>query len=42
MTKVYLGIDAHKESNVLASAFAGRDEPQHLGKISADLDRSLT
>ena len=42
MTKVYLGIDAHKESNVLASAFAGRDEPQHLGKISADLDRTLT
>lgn len=42
MTKVYLGIDTHKDSNVLASAFAGRDEPQHLGKISADLDRTLT
>jgi len=41
MTKVYIGIDTHKDSNVLASAFAGRDEPQHLGKISADLNRFL-
>jgi len=41
MTKVYLGIDTHKDSNVIASAFAGRDEPQHLGKISADLNRFL-
>ena len=41
MKKVYIGIDTHKESNVLASAFAGRDEPQHLGKISADLNRFI-
>jgi transposase len=41
MTKVYIGIDTHKDSNVLASAFAGRDKPQHLGKVSADLDRFL-
>jgi transposase len=41
MTKVYLGIDAHKESNALASAFSGRDEPQYLGKVSADLNRFL-
>lgn len=41
MTKVYLGIDAHKESNALASAFAGRDNPQYLGKVSADLNRFL-
>jgi hypothetical protein len=42
MTKVYIGIDTHKDSNVLASAFAGRDEPHHLGKTSADLERFLT
>ena len=41
MTKVYLGIDAHKESNVLASAFEGRDEPQVVGKVSADLNRTV-
>lgn len=41
MTKVYLGIDAHKESNALASAFAGRDKPQYLGKASADLNGFL-
>jgi hypothetical protein len=41
MTKVYIGIDTHKETNVLASAFSGRDEPQHQGKVSADLNRFL-
>lgn len=42
MTKVYIGIDTHKATNALASAFAGRDEPQSLGTISTDLDRFLT
>ena len=41
MTKVYIGIDAHKESNLLAHAFAGRDEPRLIGKVSADLNRTL-
>jgi transposase len=42
MTKVYIGIDAHKESNALALAFSGRGEPEFYGKCSADLDRTLT
>ena len=37
MTKVYIGIDAHKESNVLALAFAGKEPPEHYGKTTADL-----
>lgn len=41
MNEVYIGIDTHKESNVLASAFAGRDEPKLIGKVSADLNRTL-
>jgi hypothetical protein len=41
MREVYIGIDTHKESNVLASAFAGRDEPKLIGKVSADLNRTL-
>ena len=41
MKKVYIGIDTHKETNSLALAFAGRDEPQFHGKCSADLDRTL-
>jgi len=28
MKKVYIGIDAHKESNVLALAFAGTADPE--------------
>ena len=39
INKVYIGIDTHKESNVLASAFDGRDEPKLIGKVSADLTR---
>ena len=42
MKKVYIGIDAHKESNVVALAFAGQQEPEIYGKVSADLDRFLT
>jgi len=41
MTKVYIGIDAHKESNLLASAFDGREEAKIIGKVSADLNRSV-
>lgn len=37
MKKVYIGIDAHKESNVLALAFSGNEPPELYGKASADL-----
>ncbi|MBC8206463.1 MAG: transposase [Kiritimatiellales bacterium] len=37
MRKVYIGIDAHKESNVVALAFSGAGEPELYGKASADL-----
>lgn len=42
MKKVYIGIDAHKESNVVSLAFAGVEEPVLYGKVSADLNRFLT
>jgi len=41
MKKLYIGIDAHKDSNVIALAFAGREAPTIHGKVSADLDRFL-
>jgi len=34
-------IDAHKESNLFASAFDGREEAKIIGKVSADLNRSV-
>jgi transposase len=37
MTKVYIGIDAHKESNTVALAFSGQGEPELYGKTTADL-----
>ena len=37
MKKVYIGIDAHKESNVVALAFAGRSTPEVYGKLPADI-----
>jgi len=37
MKKVYIGIDAHKDSNTLALAFAGNEPPELYGKASADL-----
>ncbi|MBE9534755.1 MAG: hypothetical protein IMF03_07120 [Proteobacteria bacterium] len=40
MKKVYIGIEAHKESNRLGSDFEGRDEPELIGKVSADLNRT--
>ena len=42
MKKVYIGIDAHKETNLMASAFTGRNKPEAIGKYSADLDQFLT
>jgi transposase len=37
MKKLYIGIDAHKESNVVALAFAGRKDPELYGKAPADI-----
>ncbi len=37
MKKVYIGIDAHKDSNTIALAFAGKEPPELYGKASADL-----
>ncbi len=37
MQRVYIGIDAHKESNVLALAFAENGVPELYGKAPADL-----
>ena len=42
MKKLYIGIDAHKESNVVSLAFDGKEEPVLYGKVSADLNRFLT
>jgi transposase len=41
MTKVYIGLDAHKASILIALAFAGRGDPELYGKASADLDSFL-
>ena len=38
MKKAYLGIDAHKEQNVIALAFSGRGDLELYGKAPADLD----
>ncbi len=37
MQRVYIEIDAHKESNVLALAFAGNGVRELYGKAPADL-----
>lgn len=37
MKKLYIGADAHKESNVVALAFAGRKDPELYGKAPADI-----
>ncbi len=42
MKKLYIGIDAHKDSNVIALAFFRQNAPGLRGKVSADLDRFLT
>jgi hypothetical protein len=41
MKKVYIGIDAHKESNTVALAFAGSEPPELYGKVSADLSQGV-
>jgi hypothetical protein len=41
MKKVYIGIDAHKESNLLAHAFSGREDAVLIGRVSADLNRTV-
>ena len=38
MKKAYIGIDSHKEQNVVAIALAGRGDPELYGKAPADLD----
>ena len=38
MKKVYIGLDVHKASILIALAFAGRSEPVSYGKASSDLD----
>ena len=41
MTKVYIGLDAHKASILIALAFAGRGDPELYGKASSDVDSFL-
>ena len=41
MKKVYIGLDAHKASILIALAFAGRSDPESYGKSSGDLDGFL-
>lgn len=38
MKKVYIGLDVHKASILIALAFAGRSDPESYGKASSDLD----
>jgi hypothetical protein len=37
MRILYMGIDAHKESNLVALAFAERQDPELHGKVPADV-----
>lgn len=41
MTQVYIGIDTHKATNQLAHAFEGRDKPENIGRVSADLNGTV-
>jgi transposase len=41
MKKLYIGIDAHKESNLVALALAGRAEPELYGKVTTDIPRFI-
>lgn len=36
MKKAYIGIDSHKENNLVAVALAGRGDPELYGKAPAD------
>lgn len=37
MKKLYIGIDTPKDLNTVALAFAGNEQPELYGKVSADL-----
>ncbi len=39
MTKLYMGLDVHKEKTVIAVAAAGTGEPEHYGNCSSDVIR---
>ncbi len=39
MTKLYIGLDVHKEKTVIAVAYAGREDAEHYGKCSSDILR---
>ncbi len=41
MTKLYIGLDTHKENIVIGIAFEGKAEPEIYGKVSADLGRFI-
>ncbi|WP_372845104.1 hypothetical protein [Pontiella sp.] len=41
MKKLYIGIDAHKATKLLAYAFDGWKAPENIGRISADLNRTV-
>jgi len=42
MTKLYIGLDTHKENIVIGLAFEGKAEPEVYGKVPADLNRFIT
>ena len=42
MTKLYIGLDVHKEKTVIAIAFSGTDEAKHHGNCSSDAVRLIT
>lgn len=42
MTKLYIGLDVHKEKTVIAIAFPGTEEAIHHGKCSSDINRLLS
>lgn len=37
MKKLYIGIDTHKESNLVALGFAGRMKPELYGNVPAEI-----
>ena len=42
MKKLYLGLDTHKSTILIGSAFAGRQEAEVYGKASSDVDSFVT
>lgn len=41
MKKVYIGLDVHKTTILIALAFEGRSDPESYGKSTSDLDGFL-